>query len=278
MSYQLAIQVSTLGRNRPVIEVCIVSPVLIAGLVIAGLFVLIAIGVINQIVEKNNLEKARTRAELGDRMRRCANLSDSFPGQMMTPALKLLLARLELHLGERLVPLDKKNAVLDARVTALRNAVAKGDEIAVENSPVKVVTENQAKEIRLLMEDLHAQIVWANKQNLLDATAAKRWAQQIQRMMVLLHVEYFTNIGQQALQQGSAHKARLAYERGIQHIRKQPNPQDYQSQLAKLEERYAYANKLEQTQQQPKLDEPSELAEGLKSFESEDDWKKNNIY
>lgn len=278
MSYQLAIQVSTLGRNRPVIEVCIVSPVLIAGLVIAGLFVLIAIGVINQIVEKNNLEKARTRAELGDRMRRCANLSDSFPGQMMTPALKLLLARLELHLGERLVPLDKKNAVLDARVTALRNAVAKGDEIAVENSPVKVVTENQAKEIRLLMEDLHAQIVWANKQNLLDATAAKRWAQQIQRMMVLLHVEYFTNIGQQALQQGSAHKARLAYERGIQHIRKQPNPQDYQSQLAKLEERYAYANKLEQTQQQPKLDEPSELAEGLKSFENEDDWKKNNIY
>lgn len=254
------------------------SPVLIAGLVIAGLFVLIAIGVINQIVEKNNLEKARTRAELGDRMRRCANLSDSFPGQMMTPALKLLLARLELHLGERLLPLEKKNAVLEGRVITLRSAVSKGDEIAVENPPVKVVTEIQAKEIRLLMEDLHAQIVWANKQNLLDATTAKRWVQQIQRMMVLLHVEYFTNVGQQALQQGSAHKARLAYERGIQHIRKQPNPQDYQSQLAKLEESYAYANKLEQTQQQPKLDESSELAEGLKSLESEDDWKKNNIY
>lgn len=254
------------------------SPVLIAGLVIAGLFVLIAIGVINQIVEKNNLEKARTRAELGDRMRRCANLSDSFPGQMMTPALKLLLSRLELHLGERLVPLEKNNAVLEARVATLRGAVAKGDEIGVENAPVKVMNENQAKEIRLLMEDLHAQIIWAHKQNLLDASAAKRWVQQIQRMMVLLHVEYFTNMGQQALQQGSAHKARLAYERGLQHLRKQPNPQDYKSQLAKLEESYAYANKLEQTQQQPKLDEPSELAEGLKSFESEEDWKKNNIY
>jgi hypothetical protein len=255
-----------------------VSPVLIAGLVIAGLFVLIAIGVINQIVEKNNLEKARMRAELSDRMRRCANLSESFPGQMMTPALKLLLARLELHLGERLLPLDKKNATVSTRIDALRKAVAQGEEIPLQNAPVKVVTEAQAKEIRLLLEDLHAQIIWANKQNQLDSIAAKRWIQQIQRMMVILHVEYFTNVGQQALQQGSAHKARLAFERGIQHVRKQPNPAEYQAQLAQLEASYAHANKLEQTQLQPNLDEPSELTEGLKNLESEDDWKKNNIY
>ena len=254
------------------------SPVLITGLVAAGLFVLIAIGVINQIVEKNNLEKARRRAELSDRMRRCANLSDSFPGQMMTPALKLLLARLELHLGEQLLPLEKNNAALNARVGALRSAVASGDEIAVPNAPGKVVTEAQAKEVRLLLEDLHAQIIWANKQNLLDTTAAKRWVQHIQRMMVMLHIDYFTNVGQLALQQGSAHKARLAFERGIQHIRKQPNPTDFQPQLQQLEASYTHANKLEQTQRQPKLDEPNELAEGLKHLESEDDWKKNNIY
>ena len=229
------------------------SPVLITGLVIAGLFILIAIGVINQIVEKNNLEKARLRAELSDRMRRCANLSDH-------------------------MPLDKKNAVLSTRIDTLRGAVAKGDDIPVQNAPVKVTTEAQAKEVRLLLEDLHAQIVWANKQQQLDTPAAKRWLQQIQRMMVLLHAEYFTNIGQQALQQGSAHKARLAFERGIQHIRKQPNPAEYQALLKPLEANYAHANKLEQTQQQPKLDEPSELAEGLKTLESEDDWKKNNIY
>ena len=254
------------------------SPVLITGLVIAGLFILIAIGVINQIVEKNNLEKARLRAELSDRMRRCANLSDHMPSQMMTPPLKLLLARLELHLGEQLLPLDKKNAVLSTRIDTLRGAVAKGDDIPVQNAPVKVTTEAQAKEVRLLLEDLHAQIVWANKQQQLDTPAAKRWLQQIQRMMVLLHAEYFTNIGQQALQQGSAHKARLAFERGIQHIRKQPNPAEYQALLKPLEANYAHANKLEQTQQQPKLDEPSELAEGLKTLESEDDWKNNNIY
>lgn len=254
------------------------SPVLITGLVVAGLCVLIAIGVINQIVEKNNLEKARQRADLNDRMRRCAILSDSFPGQMMTPALKQLFSRLELFLGEKLLPLDKKNAALEARVAALNAAIAKGEDIPVENAPIKVQTEAQAKEIRLLMEDLHTLIIWANKQNQLDAPSAKRWVHQIQRMMVMLHVEYFTNIGQLALQQGSAHKARLAFERGIQHVRKQANPADYQTQLAKLEASYAHANKLEQTQQKPSVDEHSELAEGLKSLESDDDWKKNNIY
>ena len=254
------------------------SPVLIAGLVVAGLFILIAIGVVNQIVEKNNLEKARARAELGDRMRRCANLSDILPAQMMTPALKLMLARLELYLGERLLQLDKKDSTIGTRVDALRSAVAKGDEIEVQNTPVKVVTEAQAKEIRLRLEDLYALIVWANKQSQLDTAAAKRWFQHIQHMTVLLHIEYFTNVGQQALKQGSAHKARLAFERGIQHIRKQANPAEFQSQLAQLEASYAHANSLEQTQQQPTLDEPSELTEGVKSFESEDDWKKNNIY
>ncbi len=254
------------------------SPVLITGLVVAGLCVLIAIGVINQIVEKNNLEKARQRAELNDRIRRCAILSDSFPGQMMTPELKLLLSRLELFLIERLLPLDKKNATLQARAAALNNAIGKGQDVPVQNAPVKVLTEAQAKEIRLLAEDLHTLIVWANKQNQLDATSAKRWVHQIQRMMVMLHVEYFTNVGQLALQQGSAHKARLAFERGIQHVKKQPNPADYQPQMASLEASYAHANRLEQTQHKPNLDEPSELAEGLKSIESDNDWKKNNIY
>lgn len=254
------------------------SPVLIAGLVVAGLCVLIAIGVINQIVEKNNLEKARLRAELSDRMRRCAVLSDSFPGQMMTPALKLLLSRLELNLGERLLPLDKKNAALEARVAALNSAVEKGEDIQIENAPLKIITEAQAKDVRLLIEDLHALIQWANKQDQLDAPSAKHWVRQIQQMMVMLHVEYFSNIGQLALQQGNAHKARLAFERGIQHVRKQPSPADYQAQLATLEASYAHANLLEQTQQKPNPDEPSELTEGLKSLGSEDDWKKNNIY
>lgn len=254
------------------------SPVLIAGLVLAGLFILILIGFINQVVEKNNLEKARMRAELNNRIRRCADLSHSFPGQMMTPALKLMLTQLELHASERLLVLEKKNQSLAERIELLRNATAMGDSIPVTNAPVKILTEAQAKAVRLLLEDLHAQVVWANKQGQLDTASAKRWVGEIQRLMVILHIEYFNNLGRQALQQGNAHKARLAFERGIQHVRKQPDKASFQSQLKQLEAHFAHASNLEQTQQKPRLEETSELAEGLKDLESEDDWKKNNIY
>lgn len=254
------------------------SPVLIAGLVLAGLFMLILIGLISQIVEKNNLEKARARAELNNRMRRCADLSESFPGQMMSPALKLMLARLELYAGERLLALEKKNQGLAARVELLRNSVGMGEAIPVPNAPVKILAEAQAKAIRLQLEGLHAQVVWANKQGQLDTASAKRWVGEIQRLMVILHIEYFNNLGRQALQQGNAHKARLAFERGIQHVRKQPDKASFQSQLQQLEAHFAHASQLEQTQQKPRLEEASELTEGLKDFESEDDWKINNIY
>lgn len=254
------------------------SPVLIAGLVLAGLFVLIGIGFINQMVERKNLETARLRAELTDRMRRCANLSEIFPGQMMSPPLKLMLARLQLYLGDQLLPLDKKNAALATRLDVLRKDIAKGADIPVQNPPITVLTEDQAKQIRLILEDLHAQVVWAAKQGQLDNAAAKHWVGEIRRLLVMLHVEFFNNLGQQALQQNNPHKARQAFERGIQHIRKQADQANFKAPLQQLEANFEHANQLEQAQHQPSLDEPNELTEGLKGFDAEDDWKKNNIY
>lgn len=254
------------------------SPALIAGLVLGGLFLLILIGFINQMVEKNKLEKARRRAELNDRMRRCSTLSETLPGQLMTPALKLMLARLELYLNDNLQALEKNNPSLASRAAELKELLGKGSQIPVQNPQKQVLTEAQAKAVRLQLEDLHAQVVWANKQGQLDTVAARRWVQEVQKMLVLLHIDYFNNLGRQALQQGNAHKARLAYERGLQYVRKQPNQGDFKTHLEKLQANFARASELEQTQYKPRLEEASELADGLKNLESEDDWKKNNIY
>lgn len=254
------------------------SPALIAGLVLGGLFLLILIGFVNQLVEKHNLEKARRRAELGDRMRRCSKLSETLPGQLMTPALKLMLTRLELYLNDNLQALEKSNTALANRATELKELLGKGNQIPVQNPQQQILTEAQAKAVRLQLEDLHAQVVWANRQGQLDTAAAKRWIQEIQKMLVLLHIDYFNNLGRQALQQGNAHKARLAYERGLQYVRKQPNQGDFKAHLEKLQANFAHASELEQTQHRPRLEEASQLAEGLKDLESEDDWKINNIY
>jgi hypothetical protein len=251
---------------------------MITGLILAGVFLLVTIVYAIQIVEKSNLEKARKRADLNDRCRRCADLSDGLPGQMMTPALKLLLTRLELNLSERLQPLDKSNDKLSARIQALRSEVAKGEAIQVSNPPRQILTEAQAKESRFMLEDLHAQIVRATKEGLLQQAEAKRWVQDIQRMLAILHIEYFAGLGRLALQQNQPQRARLAFERGIQHIRRQPAPAPYQAQLKQLEALLEHSNALVLKHERPTADEPSELAEGMKAFDDEDLWKKKNVY
>ncbi len=254
------------------------SPLMITGLILAGVFLLVGIVYTIQIVEKGNLEKARKRADLTDRCRRCAELSDGLPGQMMTPALKLLLTRIELALSERLRPLDKGNDKLGGRMQTLQAELAKGEAIEVRNAPRQIVTEAQAKESRFMLEDLHAQIVRATKDGLLDQAEAKRWVQDIQRMLAILHIEFFTGLGKLALQQNQPQRARLAFERGIQHIRRQPAPAPYQNQLKQLEALLAHADALVLRNEVPKTDEPNELTEGMKTFDDEDLWKKNNVY
>jgi hypothetical protein len=254
-----------------------VSPLVITLLIVTGIVILIAIGYTNHLLENSKLEKARIRADLSDRMRRCANLSRSLPGQFMSPALKLLLSQFELQLGERLLPLDKRNTALKARIDELRTMVALGESIVVANTPQQIVDENQAKEVRFQLENLHAQITRSTQEGQLSAAEAKRWMGEIRLMLVQLHIEFFTNLGQRALQQQQPGQARLAFERGVQYLRKQPDPARYESQLQQLEKLLARANALVLASTKPTVDEPSELTEGLKSLE-EDDWKKKNIY
>ncbi|WP_177431812.1 hypothetical protein [Stutzerimonas urumqiensis] len=253
------------------------SPILITSLVLGGLFLLVAIGYINHIVERNKLEKARLKADLSDRVRRCANLADSIPGQMVTTPLLHALARLELHLCERLQPLDRHNATLGQRMERLRASLSQGDGADARVPPQPIMSEAKAKEVRFLLEDLVAQMTWGAKEGLLDASEAKRWIREAQRMSVLLHIEFFSNVGRQALQQNQPRQARLAFERGVQYIRKQPDPTAFKAQLAKLEAQLEHTNALVLEQGQPKDDEPSELTDGLRSLDDED-WKKKNIY
>src|SRR5690606_5351466 len=227
--------------------------------------VLFAIGYINHMVENSKLEKARLRAELNDRLRRCRDVSESMPGQLMSPALKLLLSRLELHYAERLQQLDTKNDNLSKRLAELRELIAKGDGIPVANPPQQIMTQANAKALRHLLANLPSLITRAAQNGLLPANEAKRWLGELRRMLVQLHFEFFINLGQQSMQKDQPGQARLAYERGVQYIRKQPDPESYQSQLKQLEQLLARANAVVLAKAQPSATEPSELTEGLKS-------------
>lgn len=150
------------------------SPIVITVLVLVGIALLVAIGYINHMVENRKLEQARLKADLSDRCRRCADVSESLPGQFMSPALKLLLSSFELSLSERLLAVDKQNAGLKQRIAELRPLVAKGEAIPVKNPPQPILTEAKAKDVRFLFEALHAQLTRCAQDNMLPRVEAQK--------------------------------------------------------------------------------------------------------
>ncbi|HKS14055.1 MAG TPA: hypothetical protein VJS90_13585 [Pseudomonas sp.] len=253
------------------------TPLLITLLVVAGIALLIVIGYLNNVVENGKLERARVKIELSERLRRCGEITETFPGQLMTPALKLLLTRLELNLNQRQLQLEKNNAQLKARIAELEGLIGQGEQIPVNNPPGPILTEVKAKDVRFLLEALHSQVSRATQEGFLPSSEGKHWVKEIRHILVLVHIEYFNNLGQQALQQAEPAQARLAFERGVQYLRKQPEPALYQEQLAYMEKLLARAKAQVLDELEPAVDEQNELTEGLKTDESET-WKKRVIY
>jgi hypothetical protein len=131
--------------------------------------------------------------------------------------------------------------------------------------------------VRFLLELLHNQIVRATQEGFLATNEGKHWVKEIRHILVLLHIEFFNNLGQQALQQNQPGQARLAFERGVQYLRKQPEPKQYEEQLTYMEKLLNRANAQVLDQMEPAADDQNALTEGLKTDEDET-WKKKVIY
>jgi hypothetical protein len=266
-------------RKINLIEARAVTPLFITLLVVAGIVLLIAVGYLNHVAEAKKVERARTLVELNDRLRRCSELSETFPGQLMSPALKLLLVRLELNVIKRQIALERRtNPGIQERETELEALLAQGDNIKVSNPVSPIQTEAKAKDVRFLLEAMHGQVTRAAHDGALQTAEAKHWIREIRNMLVLLHIEFFNNLGQQALNQEQPGQARLAFERGVQYLRKQQEPQIYAEQLEYLEKLLARANAQVMDRITPVEGEVNQLTEGLKDVEADADWKKKVIY
>lgn len=170
------------------------TPLMITLMVVAGIALLIAIGYLNHVAENGKLEKARTKVELSDRLRRCSEITEVFPGQLMSPALKLLLTRLELNVVQRMLNLDKGNAQLKHRIGELEEQIGKGERIDVPNPVAPIQTEAKAKDVRFLLEALHGQVTRAAHDGFLQTSEAKHWIREIRTILVTLHIEFFNNL------------------------------------------------------------------------------------
>lgn len=256
------------------------SPLLITALIIGGIALLIAIGYINHVVENSKLEKARLKAELNDRVRRCAQISESLPGQFVSPSLKLLMSQIELSLSEQQLALQKKaDAGLKARIEELRALVAKGESIPVRNPPQAILTEDKAKEVRFLFEALHAQ---AHPFHPGRPPAAQRGADLGQGDSPPPGAPAY-RVLRQSRPAGPAAERTAPGAPGLRTRRPVPAQaarawRATRRSLQQMETQLARANAMVLNNSQPASEEPSELNEGLKALDADDLWKKKNVY
>ncbi|SHL86812.1 hypothetical protein [Phytopseudomonas punonensis] len=253
------------------------SSLVITMAIIGGITLLVLLAYVNQLSENNKRKKARLKADLAERYRRIADLNEQLAGQLMTPELKLLLCKLQLHFAERILEADKKDSVYVAMAEELRKLIAMGADIPVRNAPFPVTDDARAAQVRTQLEALHGQVNKFAQAGLLPVDEAKHWVKEIRHQLVQLYIELYGNQAKQALQQQQNGHARLALERGVQFLQKQPDTARYQATLLQFQKQLERVNAMLVSSQAPSGDADSELTEGLKSME-DDGWKKKALY
>lgn len=253
------------------------SPLLIGSLIAGGVLILLSIGFISHGLERARIERARTIADLNARLKVCRTINAQLPGQHMSPELKVLLLGLEISLLEKLTRIDRKDDGARQMLESARQELSK-PEITVSNQPLKMESEIQAKEARLMLENLHSLLVQAHKEGMLDKLTLQQWSAQIRQQLTATSLEVFEVLAKQGMRQGKPRVAKLQYERAIAYLHQQNNPA-LVDQLLRFKELLKQASEATVLSEQAASAESSELSAGLQELEKTDEeWKKKAVY
>ncbi|MEH6670762.1 hypothetical protein [Halopseudomonas sp.] len=253
------------------------SPLLIGALVAGGVLLLLSIGFISHGLERARIEKARSIAELTARLKVCRTINGQLPGQYMSPELKTLLIGLEISLLEKLTRLDRKDERAQQMLESARQELKK-PEVNVGNPPVKMESEVQAKDARLMLENLHSLLKQAHRERMIDQLTLQQWSEQIRQYLLATSLEVFEVLARQGMRQGKPRVAKLQYERAIAYLHQQNDP-TLANQILRFKDLLKQAAAATVRSEQATSADSSELSAGLQELEQTDEeWKKKAVY
>lgn len=259
------------------------SPTIIAGLLLAGFFLLVVIAYINNIVENHKLKVGRQRAALVELIRRCSILAVSLPDQIMTSKLKKTLVAMELHWAEQLLRTHKSNDKLRDRIERLHadgGAVEHQEPRHVSISIRSVSTEAQFQEIRFALEDFYSLASTAGQNGILSHAEVRYWHQEVRRLLAQMYLDYLNNVVDQSLQRNQLNRARQFCEQAVKYLTKKQDFPDRQVRIDVFNKKLEYITRITAEQQAKKLAEASPLntlAEE-ENRELDGEWHKKNFY
>lgn len=254
------------------------SAAFIIALIVGGILALLLVVFVANHLERCKLERARRKSELVDRQERLAVLSEGIPGQYLTADLKQALHGLELKFLQELLQEDANNKKLQERSEELRKRIAQAGDYVPANSPIQIHAEEQVKEIRLQLESLHAQLRRALNEGLLPADNGRKWLSYLQEQLINLYLDFFQLSGQNQLQRGLPRQARLIFERAVLLIKRQKNMLPHKERLQVFQNLLEKTNSIVMEHDQSAVEQASELSEAMNGLETEENWKKKQLY
>ncbi len=261
---------------------------------VAGLAVLITVGVIAQRMEVAKEERARLIRDLSIRVRKYRSMLIDLPEGILTRDLKMFLVRIAARDLQTLVKLDKDNAEYVKRFEEMKVLLANVQKQPEdEAADLNLDDPNQVREVRARLRFLQQMILEMSAAGELDGASAKRFQSRLEEVDVQTAMQLH-------LQEARAATRKLRPSVAVFQIKQcreklsrinasgRWNPQiaELEGYLANLEEHGALTAeegveiaRLREEAGPPPEEQPSALAQGMEKLEAEEEeWKKKAGY
>ncbi len=243
--------------------------------VLVCLFVLIAVAVTLQQMEKSANEKNALIASLKAQTRNFQHLLDGFPEGLLSRDLKLLVCQCIAESLEQLSQLDRKNPQHPQTLKQLQEKIGQLQSQAAVQTPYQPLTNPaQIQEVQKLLSSLYnvVQRLFQNKR--LTAVQADTYGKQIQRLATRIALDSNLAAAQAALQNGKPRLAQHHYGVAIDKMKKDNVDGQFAAQIAACEQRVVELEKIASAQAVE-----NELSDDWKSMRSEkEEPLKKSIY
>lgn len=256
------------------------STAVIVGIVIVGLFILVAIAVTMQTIEKNNKEKRRLETALNSRAKNFQYMLDHFPEGFLGRDLQVLVCKCLLEVYEQLRGLDSSNKtyskLTDQTKARLEQCKSKG----AGSNAAPLTDAQQIKDIQELLSSLFNFIAKLAASKRVSAKEAQVYSLQIRRLTVKASVDGLKHIIAGAIQGGKHRLAIHNLQMCVDKMKKENNDQFYNAEIAECQAKATeLQNELDQQSPAPKKAETDESADEWDKVSKEDEtWKKKAIY
>jgi len=258
------------------------STTVIISLVAVVLFVMMAVALTIQSIDKSNKEKKRMLTALKGRARNFEYVLETLPAGFLSPELYMLVCQQNLDTCEQLSQLDSGNAEFKALFDA---AYQRHDMAKKQPTAQKAFAFNdskQIKEVKQLLTMLFNFIISLQKSGKLNAQQAGAFANQVKQLMLQSETDALMGAAKDAAGKGKFKLSIHYHNMVIDKYKKQNASGAYNDKIAILKQQIEELNK-HAANEAPSPTASAVDDETAKEWDSvvsadDDNWKKKAIY